>query len=516
MIEEIKTKKKKFFNNSVLFFLTLIVIVIFFSIIGSVFGWQASYTRVDAISGDTITGDIVAVNSLLSGPGLRYILGGAIANFVTFAPLGLLLVSLIGIGIAYKSGFLTTLFGTVFKKFNKFWLTFFIVLLGIISSFAGDLGYVIIIPIAAIIFLSNNRNPLVGILASFVSIASGYGVNLFLSNLDYSLAPYTNMAAKTIDENFNMNMYGNIFFVMVASILLALLITYITEKVVIRRVPKYKRDEMIIEDVTINRKEKRGLVLALGGGLILLLIFVYMIIPGLPLSGILLDKAEPTYLGKLFGANAYFQDSLVYIIAVLLTVMGFLYGLGARTIKNGEQFASTLFDSLSNIGSILILIFFASQFIAILKYTNLDDVIVIWLMNAMHSLNFSSVPLILLLFIFVGIANIFMPSIVSKWVILSPVVVPMFMQANITPEFTQAIYRLSATTTTILTPTLAYFVIFLGYLEIYNKEENTVSIRDCYKMLWPYAIAIACLWLFIIVSWYIVGLPIGINALPTV
>jgi aminobenzoyl-glutamate transport protein len=516
MTDELKKKKKKLINNCILFFVLLTLGVMIISTIGSVLELKATYTKAAPGIPYIVDPETVTFQNMFSGSELRYIIGNAISNFIIFAPLGLLLISAMGIGIAYKSGLLATIFASVGKFFSRFWLTFILAILCILSTFISDVSYVIMIPLAAIFFLSNGRNPISGMLVAFVSVASGCGVNFLATNLDYSLTPYTVTAGKIIDESFNMGFYGNIFFSIVGSILLAFLIAYITEKIIIPRIPKYKRDEDVIDEIEIGRREKRGLILASIGAIVLILIYVYMLIPGLPSSGILLDSAEPTYLGKLFGANAFFKDSFIYVISFILAIAGLLYGLGARTIKNGEQFTDTLYDSLNNIGSILVLIFFASEFIAVFKETNIGTIVTVWLTNLVQQLSFSSAPLILLFIIIVAIANVFLTSPITKWAILSPVIIPLFMEANITPEFTQAIYRVSESATNILTPLFAAFVIFIGYLEIYNKDEHTLSIRNCYKMLWPYAVGIGLLWIFIIISWYIVGLPIGINAYPTV
>jgi aminobenzoyl-glutamate transport protein len=512
---EAKKDRTKSFSNNVLFFVFLTVITIIASGIGSLFHLQATYTRINPVTGG-LERNVIAIENLISLDGIRFIFGNAITNFVSFAPLGMLIVSLMGIGVAYKSGLLTIVFGYIGRKLSRFWITFIVVILGIISSFGGEIGYVLLIPLAPVFFLVNHRNPIIGIFVAFISIASGYGISLFATNLDFNLIQFTEMAAGLIDKDVTINIFHNIYFITINSIILALFITYITEKIVVPRMPKYKHDDDIIDDIIVSKKEKRGLLLAIFSFTLLLVMFIWTIVPNMPLSGILLDKGEATYLGKLFGPNSYFLSSLVYIIAIMMIVCGWLYGLGARTIKNSNQFSMALYESLNNIGNILVLIFLASQFVAIFRRTNLGMLITIWLMDIIETLNFTSLSLIILFFIFVGIANIFLPSSVTKWAILSPVIVPMFMKSNITPQFTQAIFRISDSATNIVTPVLAYFVIFVGFVELYSKGENAISIRKCYSFLWIYTVGITFLWLFIIIAWYIIGTPIGVNVFPTV
>jgi aminobenzoyl-glutamate transport protein len=509
------SKKKRLMGNIITSFLGLTLLVMVVSLIGNVFGWQSTFTKINPVTGN-LEKTIVTVSNLFSGDEIRYILGNAMANFVTFAPLGTFLLSLIGIGVAYKSGLLTIAFTMLGRHLNKFWMTFIFIILGILSNFAGEVGYVILIPLAAIFYLVNNRNPIVAILSTFVAVASGQSINFLLSNLEYGLVPYTGLAAKLTDPDFAVGPYSNIFFSVVGVLALAFLITYVTEKIIIPRIPKYKRDEEIIEEVVVGRREKRGLILANVGTLILVLIYIYMLIPGLPLSGLLLDNSGKTYIVKLFGSDSYFSSSIVYILALILLISGWLYGLGSKTIKGREHFSNIIYDSLNNVGGVLILIFLASQFVAIFKRSNLGLLISSLFVDWIKTLNFTSIPLILLVFVLVCIANIFFTSTLTKWTFASPVIVPTFMNSNMTAEFAQAVFRVSESATNILTPLLAYFIIFVGYLEIYNKDETRVSLRDCYKLLWSYSVAIALLWIFILVAWYIIGLPIGFGIYPTV
>ncbi len=506
------SKKKRLFNNVILTFLGLTIFVMLLSLVGNALGWQATYSKINSVTGN-IEKTVVGVTNLFSYDEMRLFLGNAIANFVSFAPLGAFLVSLIGIGVAYKSGLLTVIFTVIGRFFNKFWMTFLFVFIGIISNFMGDAGYIILIPLAAIFYLVNNRNPIVGIVATFVAVATGQGVNFVLSNLNYGLNTFTRLAANLKEVTTNVN--GNIFFCVVSTISLSFLITYITEKIIIPRLPKYKRDEEMIEELVVGRKEKRGLVLSTVISSLLILGFIYMLIPGWPSSGLLLDSSGKTYVEMLFGANAYFSSSIVYIISIILFVSGIMYGLGAKTIRNREQLSKMAYSSFDNIGGVIIMLFMASQFITLFKHSNIGTVITIWLIDLLSLLNFSSLPLIFITFIFIGISNIFLTSSITKWTIASPIIVPLFMNSNMTPEFAQAVFRVSDSATNLLTPLFAYFIIFIGYLEIYNKSENRVSFRDSYKMLWPYSLAIALLWLFVILAWYIIGLPIGFGTYPT-
>lgn len=507
---------KKLLKNSIFFFVFLSVFTIVISAIGYLFSWQAIYFKVNPITND-LERVVIAIDNLMSIEGLRFIIGQAVTNFISFAPLGMLIVSLIGIGTAYQSGLLTIIFSWIGKKLNRFWLTFLVVILGIMSNFGGEIGYVLLIPLAALLFLVNRRNPIAGIIVAFVSIASGFGINFIMTNLDYNLISYTELSGLLIDESFSINIWSNLYFNIVSSFVLAFFITYLTEKIIIPRMPKYKHDdETIIEEIKIARREKRGLILAAIGFVFVIIIFIYMFIPNLSSAGFLLDKGEATYLGKLFGSASYFNSSLIYMISFLLVITGLLYGLGAKTIRSGNDISNALSSSLNNIGNLLLLLFFASQFIAIFKKTNLGIIITIWLVKLIELLNFSSLPLIIIFFVLVGISNIFLPSSIIKWSILSPIVVPLLMKSNITPAFAQAVFKISDSVTNIITPSFVYFVIFIGFVEFYNRQDNNFNLSQSYQFLIIYMFAISALWLFVIMGWYILGLPIGLNVYPIV
>ena len=240
-----------------------------------------------------------------------------------------------------------------------------------------------------------------------------------------------------------------------------------------------------------------------------------MLIPfGTPLSGLLLDYAESTFYGRVFSGNSYVIQGLAFMISTTLIVCGWIYGTIANTLKNKNDFSNYLYDSLNNIGSILVLFFFAAELISLFRKTNLGTVFTIKIINIMETLNFSGIPLIILFFILVAVANIFQTSAVLKWTILAPSIVPLFMKANMSPEFTQMVFRAGDSITNTISPLFPYFVVLIGMLQIYNKQEEAIGIKYTYKLLLPYTIGVLIFWLVILVCWYIINLPIGIGVYP--
>jgi aminobenzoyl-glutamate transport protein len=422
---------------------------------------------------------------------------------------------MIGIGFAEKTGLFKALFTTSKIKISKFWLTFIVVLVSILSTIIGDIGFVLIIPLAAIIFLANNRNPIIGIIASFVAMTTGYGVNLFITQMDYNLFQISDLSSKIIDSTYSVSINGNVVFSIVITILLTFLISFITEKFITKKAKKYKIDEDFIDEQPLNDDSKKALRYVYIFVGLAALFFVYMLIPiGTPLSGLLLDYTQKTFYGRVFSPDSYVIQGLAFMISATLIITGWIYGTVAKTLKSKNDFSNYLYGSLNNIGSILVLFFFASQLIAIFKKTNLGTVFTIKVVDIVTNSNFSGAALIILFFVLLSIVNLFQTSSVTKWSILAPSLIPLFMKANISPEFTQAIFRAGDSITNTITPLFPYFVVLIGMLQLYNKQEEAIGIKYTYKLLLPYTIGITIFWLLILLTWYIINLPIGIGIFP--
>ena len=262
---------------------------------------------------------------------------------------------------------------------------------------------------------------------------------------------------------------------------------------------------------------KRGMRLALIVAIIMLLSTIYSLIPGLPMSGLLLDMNENTYLGQLFGEQSYFQDGFTFIISLFFMLAGIAYGIGSKTIKNDKEIIENSSRKFYNIGSIFILMFFASQFIAVFRKTNIGTVITAWLVNLLDNMPVSGLPLILITLLFIALSNMVLTSPASKWMMFSPVVVPMFMHSSISPQFAQIVLRAGDSMTKGFTPLLASFVIYIGYLNVYNLHKNKpYTISEALKMVRPYFLLISLTWILLVIGWYLIGLPIGPGVYPTI
>jgi aminobenzoyl-glutamate transport protein len=239
-----------------------------------------------------------------------------------------------------------------------------------------------------------------------------------------------------------------------------------------------------------------------------------MIIPGLPHSGLLLDMSEKAYVNQLFGENAFFQSGFTYLVSLWFLAVGIAYALGAKTVKNDKELISKVSVFFKDIGGILVTIFFFVQFITVFKKTNIGVVISCWGADLISSLPVNGIVLIVLSLVIMSFCGLFLTSALNKWIIFSPVVVPMMMQSNISPEFAQFVLRAADSVTKGITPFLAYFIIYLGYLNIYNNDKEPITIRKAISFVSPYFGLMIIAWFVIVLGWYLIGLPLGPESMP--
>ena len=505
-------KKKKIRLHPALLFLLLTLGIMIFSSIGSILNLEASYYVVNEATGD-LTSQVVNINNLFNRTGLQYLISNMLNNFLDFAPLGNLIIGLLGVGVAYKSGLLNSLFKMIGERVPRKFLTFIVVLLGIIFSMFYEVGYVILIPLAAILFMNLGRHPSAGICAAFSGITFGYGANIIVNRFDSMLTLYSEKASKILDSSYNVNLYGNIIFTAISMILVAYVGMLVTEKFIIPKLGKYYFDEEepSQEDI-VSKKERKGVILSLGATLIAVILLIYCIIKGLPFSGLLLDLTQNKYVDMLFGSGSYFYKGSVTIFSFLLIFSSLIYGIRVGTIKDNRDLVDGMSYYLKDVASLLVLIFFAAQFCMIFKETNIGLFIVASLSELLNEFQLTGLLLIVVTFIIVAICTFFIPMASTKWAMLSPVIVPLFMQSSMTPEFAEAVFRAADSSIKGLTPIFSYFVILIGFLHIYNKRKNDViTITDAMSLMIPYTIAFTILWLIIILAFYIIGIPIGIG-----
>lgn len=446
------------------------------------------------------TGDKIKPVNLLSIEGLHKIILNLISNFTAFAPLGTVLVSLLGIAVAEHSGLISASLRLLVLKSPKKLLTFVVVFAGVISNTASEIGYVLLVPLSAIIFVTAGRHPIAGLAAAFAGVSGGYSANLLLGTIDPLLAGLTQEAAHIIDKNYEVNPAANYYFMAVSTFLISIIGTWVTEKIVIPRLGEYSGEVNTEEFQNLNKDEIRGLIYAVIAGLIFLSIILIGLVPE---NGFLRDQSTGSIL------KSPFLRGIVSFIFFGGIIMGVAYGIGAKTIKSDADVIKGMSKSMETLGSYIVLVFFAAQFVAFFNWTNLGLIIAVEGANLLKYSGLGPIPLLILFIIISAFINLFIGSASAKWAIMAPVFVPMFMLLGYSPELTQLAYRIGDSVTNIISPMMSYFALIIAFV---NKYDKNAGIGTLIATMLPYTIAFFIGWTLMFIVWFWLELPIGPGA----
>jgi len=444
----------------------------------------------------------VSAVSLLTKDGLTYMLTNVVKNFTTYAPLGMVLVAMLGVGIAEQSGLINVLLKGAVKVTPAKLITPAVVFLGVMSNIASDAGYVILIPLGAMIFRAYGRHPMAGFAAAFAGVSGGYSANLLIGSLDPMLAGISQAASADIDPNYQVSVMGNFFFLFASTFLITALGTFVTNKIVEPRLGKFENELNEDEDTSltiISEKEKHGLKNA---GLVALIFVALIIVACIPQNSFLKNEN-----GSLFGnPTSPFLSGIVVIITLLFMLPGIAYGKTVGVFTKEDGVCNAMAKSMSSMGSFVALAFVSAQFINYFNYTKLGTIIALAGANFLDSIKIGLIPLMVIFVLFSAFMNLFMGSASAKWNILAPVFVPMFMQLGYRPELCQLAYRIGDSSTNIITPMMTYFAVILTLAQRYNKK---ASIGTITATMIPYAITFLIGWTIMLIIWLSIGLPIG-------
>ena len=442
-------------------------------------------------------GEFLTVKNLLSSEGIAYLFESAVTNFTSFAPLGTVLVTMLGIGIAERTGLISAALRGLVTSVPKQLLTAALVFGGVMSSMAADAGYVVLTPLGAVLFAGLGRHPLAGLAAAFAGVSGGFSANLLLTSLDPLLGGLTKDAAAIFDPAYaeNINYAMNYYFMIASVFLITIIGTLVTDKIVEPRLGTFKGD--VKEEVNyLSAVEKKGLWGAL----------ISIIITSIGLALLVVPSWGPLRGGEENIVNAPFFHSLVPVILILFFVPGFVYGKITKTIKSDKDVADQLSDTMATMGSYIVLAFAAAQFVAYFKESNLGLVLAVNGAELLESTGFKGIPLILAFIVISGFINLFIGSAYAKWAIMAPVFVPIMMQIGYTPEFTQLVYRIADSTTNIISPLMPYFAIVIAFAQKYDKN---VGIGTLIATMLPYSIALTIGWVLMLIIWMLTGIDIG-------
>lgn len=497
-----KNKNKKILGPiTVIIIISVIIMII--SAITSKLGLQAEKT---VIANNTLQTSLITVKNFLSIDGIKYLFGNTILNFRLFEPLVLLIISLIAFGIADASGLLQIIIKPL-KRLKPSIVTLLLVFLGFLSSIIGEYSYAILIPFAGLLYKYLGRNSVLGVITAFLGITLGYASGIIFGYDHYLLGMLTQTAATIdVDPNYQYNNFSTLYIMIGSMLIMAPIISKIID---INIAPKFKNP--LLEE-SEKATSKKGLVFSNISLLIMVLLVIYMILPGLFGSGILLDKTQPTYIAKLFADGAPFKEGIMLIFLIIMIVCSFVYGKISKNIETSKGFTESLSKCLEHSGYLIALMFFASQMNAILSWTNLGEVLVCKIVEVLSLLQISGILLIIIFFVLVVIMTLIMPSTLAKWTVVSPLIIPLFMRANITPDLTQFVFQVADGLGKSITPLFAFFIVMIGFMHYNNAdEEYNISIFKTIKLIFPTVLISIAFWILLLIIWYLAGFPLGIS-----
>lgn len=446
------------------------------------------------------TGELIRPVNLLSIEGLHRILTSMVTNFTSFAPLGTVLVAMLGVGIAEASGVIGTSLRLLVMSAPKRLLTFVVVFAGVLSNTASEIGYVLLVPLAASIFLAAGRHPLAGLAAAFAGVSGGYSANLMLGTVDPLLAGLSEEAARIIDPAYEVNASANFFFMFASTFFIAAAGTWVTEKVVAPRLGEYTGSEKPEELESLTAEEKRGLWFAAGA---LALLALFLIMGTVPANGFLRDAETGDLL------RSPFMSGIVALIFLVFGVIGVAYGIGAGTFKNDSDIMKGMGKAMETLGLYLVLVFFAAQFVAFFNWTNIGLIVAVKGAELLEASELGPISLMISFILISAFINLFMGSASAKWAIMAPVFIPMFMILGYTPEFTQVAYRIGDSVTNIVSPMMTYFALIVAFVERYEPK---AGIGTVIATMLPYTVVFLIVWTALLVVWMLLGLPVGPGA----
>lgn len=466
----------------------LALIVIILSWFGGMLNWQAVHPA---------DGSTISVKSLLSGDGIRWMYTNITANFVNFPPLGYVLAVMVGIGVAEGSGLFTAMIRALVTNAPPKLITGSIVLAGILSHLASEAGYVILIPLGMIIFHALGRHPMAGLAAAFCGVSGGFGANFLIGSVDPILAGLSQSAAQIIDPNMTVNPAVNFYFMFVSAFIIVVLGTIITEKIVEPRLKPYTGDAEKVPVDKMTTIEKRALSWAGFSLLIIVIIFIFTIVPE---NGILRNPIDNGVL------HSPFFDGIITGILLFFMVPGIVYGWIVGTIRNDKQMMKHIIASMGTLATYIVLVFFAAQFVYFFKYSNLGLILAVNGAEFLKNVGMTGIPLIVAFVLLSAFINLFMGSASAKWAIMAPVFIPMFMLLGYHPALTQAAFRIGDSVTNLITPMMSYFALIVAFAQKYDEK---YGIGTIISTMLPYTILFTVFWTLLLIVWMLLGLPVG-------
>lgn len=444
-------------------------------------------------------GNTVTVNNLVSSDGFRWIYTNVLTNFLRFPPLGYVLVVMIGIGLAEGTGLFSVMIRALVLSAPKKFITAAVVLAGIVSGLAVEAGYVVLIPLGAMIFHALGRHPMAGLAAAFCGVSGGFGANFFIGSIDPILAGISTSAAQIIDPEMVVNPAVNYYFMIASSFVVLFVGVWVTEKMVEPRLGKYEGNAERFAIVQLTREEKKGLRWAGFSVLIFIVLMAYTVFPS---GGLLRDPGTDSVL------HSPFFTGIIVGILLLFLIPALVYGIITGSVKNDKDMMKHIIKSMSGMGSYIVLVFFAAQFVYFFNYSNLGLIIAIKGASGLTDIGFTGPVLIAAFVLLAAFINLFMGSASAKWAIIAPVFIPMLMllEPGYHPGITQAAFRIGDSLTNLVTPMMSYFALIVTFAEKYDEK---YGIGTIISTMLPYTIVLSIIWIAVLMVWIWLGIPLG-------
>lgn len=474
--------------DPIFLFAAICVLIIIASAIAAGAGWSVVHPA---------TGETVSAVSLLDPDNLRRIISEATTNFGAFPALGLVLVVMLGIGLAEKSGWFETLMRNAMVRAPKRMIIPAIAFIGVLGNVAGDAAPIVLPPIAAMIFVQLGWHPVAGICLAYASALGGFAANLILGMSDALVFAFTEPAAALVDETVQVNTAMNYYFVAASVPVLVLTVWLVTAKVTIPRLGTYDNPEFVHEDVgEITPQQRSALRWANWSSIVVLLAIIALSVPA---NGLLRNGETGSLL-----ADSPLMNGIAILLAVFFFVPGLVYGVKTGKIKGSRDAAAMMTESMSAMGNFVVIVFFASQMLAFFSWSNLGTIIAVEGADALENQN--GVVLIVGILVLSSLVNLLIGSASAKWAILAPIFVPMMMLLGFHPAFTQMIYRVGDSITNPITPMLPYFPLVLALAQKYDEK---LGIGTLIAAMLPFSVAVGIVWTIFLILWFMAGLPVG-------
>lgn len=496
-------KEKLKSNNLLPPFMAIVLLILFFSILSLIFSKINLEGSVTSIVNGKLETSMVVSQNVFTKEGIIYFLSNITTNFSTLEPLALIIVSLFSVSILDASGIFKHIFSK-FKRLKSSVITFMIVLIGVLSSIIGNYSYIFLIPLVAVMYKYINKNPIVGVMTMFTGITLGYGVSIFCNFDTYAIGMLTqNSASLEVDPTYKFSAFSSFYISVVTTFLITFLITLLLERYLTKKLP-------LIESYEDNKKtSKKALIISFITFILLVILLAFWVN-----KCEILDTTQDFYIAKLFSANSPFNLSFVYIVLFVSAIISYIYGRISKNFSDNRDYSLGYTVEFNNIGMLFILLFLSSILISVINYSNIGVILVSKLLYLIELLDFAGIPLIVISFILFIIMGLIMPGSLEKWILISPTLIPLFMRANITPDFTQFIFQIADGIGKMLTPLFVYFILALGIIKKYNKDYK-LDLFSTVKLTFPVILLMILVYIVLIVVWYISGLPLGIGTYAT-